>query len=324
MRRLPVLIAMAAAVAAPPAGAQSTAVVPALETAREIPAGGLIIVPDVALAIERQDVTVSRDSIRIVYAIANDSPEPRTLQITFPLPELDATALADQTVNLPQLDPVNFVGAVYSADGIERPAGFEQRAIAFGVDVTADLTAAGIPLYPYLPVTAERLARMPEALRTDMTERGVVRIDNDRIYPGWTLRTTAVWRQTFAPGKTTVLALTYKPISGSTRPSTEAIVTLREPYCLTAAAEAAIARHASAPPQAGTSAAPLSWVHYALTSGASWALPSAKFRLHVVKPVPDSLIASCRKGMRPAGPTVLEWKAEDFSPDDDVLVLFIR
>jgi len=28
--------------------------------------------------------------------------------------------------------------------------------------------------------------------------------------------------------------------------------------------------------------------------------------------------------LRPAGPTVLEWKAEDFYPDEDVLVLFIR
>lgn len=322
MRLLPVLLAMATAVATLPAGAQSTA--QPVETSREIASGGLIILPDFALTIERQDVTLSRDSIRIVYAIANDSPEPRTLQVTFPLPDLDATVLADQTINLPKPDPVNFVGAVYAADGVERPAGFEQRALAFGLDVTADLTTAGIPLYPYLSATAERLARLPEALRTDLAERGVVRIDNGRIYPGWTLRTTAFWRQTFAPGKTTVLALTYQPIAGSTPASSAAIDTLREPYCLNAVAEAAIARRPSGPAQTGPAAIRLSWVHYALTSGSSWVPPVASFRLHVVKPTPDSLVATCRKGGRPAGPTVLEWKAEDFYPDDDVLVLFIR
>lgn len=316
MRGLPKLLALTLALAATPVAAQ-----PAPSASREVPAGGLIILPDPALTIEKQDVTIAVDQVRLAYEISNASSEPRTVQITFQLPELDATALAEQTINLPRPDPLNFVGALYSADGIERPAGFEQRAVAFGLDVTAELTGAGIPLFPYLPDTAGRLARLPDAIRTDFIERGVIRIEAGRIFPGWTVRTTAFWRQTFPPGRLTALSLVYQPLVGNGHVTKEALDTLRKGFCLSAAVEAGLARRAA---PIDRRSAPLAWVHFALTAGSAWASPSTRFRLHVVKPAPDAIVATCRKGLRPAGPTVLEWTAEDFYADDDVAVLFIR
>ena len=72
------------------------------------------------------------------------------------------------------------------------------------------------------------------------------------------------------------------------------------------------------------SGALLQWVSYQLANGVTWPAPAASFRLLVRKPTADSIIATCRKGFKVVGPTVLEWIAKDFYPDDDVAVLFVR
>jgi hypothetical protein len=219
---------------------------------------------------------------------------------------------------LPKPDPVNFIGATYTIDGVAAVPRFEQRALAFGLDVTADLVAAGVPLFPFAPGMAERLRRLPDAHRADFAERGIVRLDDDKVLPGWTLKTTAYWRQTFAPAKSVVIALTYQPVAARMATDSAVIESLKRSHCLDAAAEAVLSRR----PQGG--GPPLRALTYALTAGSSWAGPAASFRLLVRKPASDVLVATCRKGLKPIGPTVLEWTARDFYPDDDVAVVFIR
>ena len=56
-------------------------------------------------------------------------------------------------------------------------------------------------------------------------------------------------------------------------------------------------------------------------------LPSAPFAgdlsVIVMRELPGTVVATCRRDLRMAGPTALEWTAKDFLPDEDVAVLFI-
>ncbi len=319
MRRLGGMIVLVLALAQLPVASEAQA--PAVKGARELPTGGLLLVPDYALILESYDLAISHDEIRAAYTLSNPTAEPRSITVTFPLPDIDATAIGEQTINLPRAEPVNFVGATFVADGVAIAARFEQRAIILGLDVTAELNALRIPLFPYRSDVVEQLKRLPDVLGKEFQERGLARYEKEALVPGWTLKTTAYWRQTIAPGKPTVLTLTYMPILGSGTSEITGSDSLAKSYCLDAAAEAVIAKRVR---PADAPALPLNWLTYSLTSGAGSALPAAQFRLRIARSATDTAIATCRKDLRPVGPTVLEWTAKDFYPDDDIAVLFMR
>ena len=306
-------------VCASPAALSQTQPPPA-EPTRELAAGGLVLAPDAALAIAVYEVTLARDEIRAVYRIVNPGADARTIYVTFPLPDLDMAAIGDQVVTLPKSDPQNYVGANVTSDGAAVALRIEQRAQALGLDVTQDLAAAGIPLFPLGTAASRRLQRLPEATRSDFIERGVLRFEDGRVHAAWTLKTTAFWRQVFAPASTTTVELAYAPVPAQAALTPSVIEGLRRSHCIEPDIEAAIASKATAL----ASGAPLLWLSYQLTSGVTWPAPAASFRLLVRKPTADSIIATCRKGFKAVGPTVLEWTAKDFYPDDDVAVLFVR
>ena len=300
--------------------ARSQTQTPPAEPTRELAAGGLLLAPDAALVIQAYEVTLARDEIRAVYRIVNAGPDTRTIYVTFPLPDLDMAAIGDQVVTLPKSDPQNYVGAIVTSDGAAVALRIEQRAQALGLDVTQDLAAAGIPLFPLGSAASRRLQRLPDATRSAFIERGVLRLEDGRVHAAWSLKTTAFWRQEFAPARTTTVELAYAPVTAQAALSPSVIEGLRRTHCIEPDIEAAIASKAAAMP----SGALLQWVSYQLANGVTWPAPAASFRLLVRKPTADSIIATCRKGFKVVGPTVLEWIAKDFYPDDDVAVLFVR
>ncbi|MFM9940274.1 MAG: DUF4424 family protein [Hyphomicrobiaceae bacterium] len=310
----------AVAVAQSPPSPTPTPATPSKGT-RELPTGGLLLVPDYALVLDAYDLTIGRDEIRAVYTLSNPTPEPRAITVAFPLPDIDALSIGEQTVNFPKTEPLNFVGASLSADGVAMTPRFQQRAIILGLDVTTELEALRVPLFPYRSDMADQLRRLPDVLIKEFQERGLARYERDNLVPGWTLKTTAYWRHTIAPGKPSVLSLSYMPVMGSGTPEGNGSDGLGKSYCLDAVAEAAVAKHVGA---VGASSPPLHWLTYNLTSGAGASLQAAQFRLRIGRSAADAAMATCRKDSKPVGPTVLEWTAKDFYPDDDIAVLFIR
>ncbi len=293
------------------------------EGARELAAGGLMLVPDYALSIESHELSLARDEVKATLVVRNASTDPRTILLTLPLPDIDALGLSDQAPSLPHADPVNFIGLTYAVDGVALQPRFEQRALVLGLDVTPDLLAAGLPLFPLGPELPDRLKRLPDTVRTDFAERGIVRIEDERVLPSWTLKTVGFWRQTFAPLKAATLTLAYRPVLGAPKGDAVSIEALRRSHCLDAGTEAEIARR-TGQPRTATAGPVLVTLAFALTANASWPPQSASFRLLVKKPAPDAIIATCRKGLTPVGPTVLEWTAKDFYPDDDIAILFVK
>lgn len=304
------------------AQAQAPAAQPAAQPAaatREVPAGGLVFVPDAQITLERREVKIRRDQITSTYVLRNIGKEDRSFLAAFALPEIDVPSLGDQELTLPTSDDLNFVGATATQDGQPIEVNIEQRAYAFGIDISQLLADTGLPLFPFADGMGENLAQLPAELRTQFAQRGIVHLEDNRVDPFWSVRTTMHWLQTVPAGKSVTIALTYQPIMGAAPYAADDLPRLREVYCLDKGVEDTIKRKV-----AQKQAVSFEWQSYALTSDASQSGPAKAFRLLIEKPDAATLVATCRKGMKVLGPTTWEWSAEDFTAEEDISVLFVR
>ncbi len=61
-----------------------------------------------------------------------------------------------------------------------------------------------------------------------------------------------------------------------------------------------------------------------LTTAENWLGPIKTFTLKVEKPSPEALVSLCAEGIKRTGPTSFELTAEDYSPSEDLKVLFLE
>ena len=151
-----------------------------------------------------------------------------------------------------------------------------------------------------------------------MLQRGILRAEDSRIEPNWTLKTTAFWRQSFPARKTVTIALSYRPISAVAQFQPALLDTLRPTHCLNASTDVAITRKVAA--QNGKVA--FNWTSYVPASGNSPLGPARQFRLRIEKPAIDTLVVTCRSDFRPLGPTTLEWATQNYA-EEELRVLFV-
>jgi hypothetical protein len=286
----------------------------------ELPAGGLVFVPDDRIAVEAQEVVLGRSGVRTTYVVRNTSTEAFSRIVTWPLPEIDMNALGEDVVALPGADPLNFSGAAVSVDGATVPLSFEQRASAFNRDVTDLLKWAGVPLNPLSAGMEDALRRVTPELLAELEERGAVNREDERIVPNWAVRTTAFWRQIFVPGKALTTGLSYAPITASGVWGPESLASLKETYCVDRDLEAAAAARQT---KSGRSLV-THRLTFTMAGNSGWPTVIPSFRLAIEKPGFETLIAVCWRDMRVVGPTLIEAVRRDFKPGDDIRMLFIN
>jgi hypothetical protein len=131
--------ALLLALPVPAGGAESTV---------ELATGGLAFAANPSISIEKQDVVITADKITITYALRNSAGSPQSIYVSFALPELEASLLVDGGIGLDANAPENFVHAAVTVDGQPATLHMEQRALALGLDATAALSAAGLPVFP--------------------------------------------------------------------------------------------------------------------------------------------------------------------------------
>lgn len=312
LHRLGLVVILAAGLIGSPARAGDDTV--------ELPAGGLLIVPDDRIVVEALEVVLGRGSVKVTYAMRNTASEPVAQLVAWPFPEIDAGALGGEVVVLSDGDPQNFATATATADGAAVKLALEQRASAFARDCTDLLQAAGLPLNPLASGVDGQLASLPQATLALLLERGIVRRDDARIVANWSVRTTGHWRQTIAPGASITVGLSYAPVTASGRWGAESLAELKEAYCIDETMAAAIAARAD---KAGR-ALITHRLTYVEGNGPGWSRPIPDFRLAFEKSGFETLIASCRGPMRVVGPTLSEWVAHAYQPGEEIRVLFIN
>jgi Domain of unknown function (DUF4424) len=290
------------------------------EATYETSAGGLMFVNDPTIVVESKDLLLSSDEIKATYSFRNTARAPRSIVMVFPLPDLDMAAIGDQPIKVPAADSDNFVNAAVAVDGAPVATQFERRAIAIGLDVTSYLVDAGLPLFPLTRGISQQIGKLAPLLVSDFQQRGILRMEDAKLDPNWAYKSALHWRQSFAPGQVITVQITYVPMLTEARFSAEKLQSLKVMHCIDASIEAEITRRVAA----SAGAATFRWMTYGLTSGSQYLGEIGRFRMLVEKPGISAVVATCRKGLRAAGPTMLEWSAQNFHPDDDIHVLFFQ
>jgi hypothetical protein len=310
------------------------------DSTAELGVGGLRFVQNDQVEMASEDLFISLDEVRVRYEFVNRGAADWTGLVAFPLPPIGGPLEMESEIGLPDREAANFVDFSTTADGRPVHQQMEQKVFAFGVDRTQLLAEAGVPLSPYSRAAQDALEKMPD--RWDEFARlGLVRIEEyddtgqgmrRHPQPIWTLHTVFYWQQSFAAGKTTIVAHRYRPSVGGTVAVSFGskasrgepwFAEMRSKYCIENSFIAAVDK-ALKTGKDGQENLYESRIDYILKTGNNWAGPIGTFRLTIDKGAPTNLVSFCGSGVRKTGPTTFEMSRADFYPERDLSILFIR
>ncbi len=304
----------------------------------ELGAGGLILSRSEFVRMESEDLFISPDLVTVDYVFRNEGEEDVEAIVAFPMPDLAANPYMMQSI--PFEDDDNFLGFESTVGGRPHAVQLEQRAFAVGLDVTAELEAQGVPLFPFGDDVHTALADLPDEVAADWVARGMIMIDSfddgsgmrDERTPFWLLKSTYWWRMRFPAGEAVEVSHRYTPSVGSTaglsffydgKLQGEQLGAYRARYCMDAGFEAGVLKAA----QVGRDGYPDLYekrLSYVLTTGGNWASGViGRFRLTVDKGNARNLVSFCGTNVRKTGPTTFVMEQEDFYPARDLDILLL-
>ncbi|WPP03501.1 DUF4424 domain-containing protein [Methylocella tundrae] len=305
----------------------------------EMAVGGVTFTQSPDVSMEEEVLTITPDTVTVLYRFLNQATLPVTLTVGFPLPDID---LADQDVlyAIPGNDPVNFVDFKTKIDG--KPIKFDvvQRARLGGKDVTAAIRAAGLPIALIGADTQQHITALTPEARASLIEGGLlipVGSDEkgDQLYgPAWRVTTTFTRKQVFPPGQAVSVEHRYKTSLGASLDTVlrkglrnsdgmgATVERYRKDYCLPDDFFKGLDKLAGADP-ANTAKVQERRISYVLKTGANWAGPIKNFRLVVDKGKPDRLVSFCFDNVKKISPTAFEARLENFTPTQDLKILLI-
>jgi hypothetical protein len=327
MKRLLVALSL---VAATPAMAN--------DTMAELKTGGLVFVRSDVVTMEKEDLFISLDEVKVAYRFRNTSDEDVEAVVAFPMPDIEADPYGN--VAVPDTNSDNFLGFTVEMDGQAITPELEQKAFAAELDVTDTLTAAGLSLNPFADGLDEAIEALPAETKADWVARGMLYQESyddgsgwqESHSPMWRLKSTYWWRATFPADRPVEVVHRYQPSLGGTvavsflqdsKPQEPIFGQYQQKYCMDDSFLNAVRRHAK---DAGDGTPPFyeTWISYVLTTGANWSGAIQEFKLTVDKGAPENLISFCGSGVRKVGPTTFEMTATDFIPERDIDILILN
>jgi hypothetical protein len=295
-------------------------------------AGGLTLSESADIRMASEDLFISREEVRVAYSFVNESGDPITTRVAFPLPDADMADLGESDTNWPTDNPANVLNFVVKVDGREVHPQLEHEAFFKGEDVTELLRRLGAPLgYPQHGF-AEKLMALSPAAKKELTSRGLADFIGDYPHAFWTAKETFHWQQTFPSDRPLRVEHTYKPVvGGSFLASNEFPQSYRKSgffqnFCIDGGTESAISRMLKAAgKQTGGSGLLMSWyVDYVLTTGRNWKGPIGDFRLTIDKGKPENIVSFCANGVHKTGPTTFTVHMTNFEPEKDLHVIIVE
>lgn len=307
------------------------------DSTAELSVGGLVFKQTSDVSMESEELIITGDNITVRYKFLNQTPGPVTLQVAFPLPDID---LADaENIAIPTSDPVNFMGFQTRIDG--RPVQFSivQRAYLGDKEVSQAIKAANLPLLP-LGGHEEKIAALAQPLRDKLLNDGLIAQSGSNeqgqpIYSGaWLVKTAVVRQQVFPPGKVVDVEHRYKASVGVSFDSVlrkavreskgmeKEFQRYRTDYCVPDDLLRGLDKITGLA-DANTAKLMERRISYVLKTGANWAGPIKDFRLVVDKGKTDTMTAFCLDNVKRISPTAFEVRAQNFTPERDLKILFI-
>jgi hypothetical protein len=299
-----------------PAGANDS-------TAR-LGAGGIELVRNAEITMEKEVLFLSPDKVTVDYVFRNNAEKDRTLMVAFPMPEIKPIDYLESDIAVPDWESDNFMRFSVTAGGKNIEPQLDQRAISYGVDITDELTALGIPLNPLTDKTRQAVAKLPADQVAPLDQRGIIIAEEGNVpRPAWALRATYYWTQTFPAKKTIEVSHSYTPAVGGFfyYPGQDYSKTTDAFYCIDDGTKRAIAKKLK---EAGAEFMVARDLSYVLVSGANWAGTINDFTLKLDKTSPETIVCLCMDGITKTGPTTFEAHKTDFTPEKDFDVLFLE
>lgn len=306
------------------------------DSTAELAAGGLVLTRSAGIEMKSEDLSISREAVRVSYRFRNTGTEDTKVLVAFPMPGI--TGSVDFIEAVPKEDSDNLLGFHTIVDGRAVTAKAEQKVTFDGVDHTALLRSLGVPLAPHREAAVAALDRLPKADQDRLIKLGLV-VANDydagkgwehHLQPMWTLTTTYYWEQVFPAGRDVLIEHRYTPSVGQsvgsglghTWMTAAELADMRRKYCIDDAFMAAVAKGQKAAGPDGLAFSE-SRIDYVLSSGGNWKKPIGDFRLTIDKGKPTSLVSFCATDVKKVGPTRFESRRKDFRPDRDLSILIL-
>lgn len=330
------------------------------DSASELAAGGIVLVKTDAITMQREDLYLSPGEVRVRYEMRNDTGQPVTLRVAFPMPEVPSQTPAGWVVStnpgannivMPRTIDLNFLGFRVRIDGQEVTPQAEVRAeLPNGRDITAELMKIGgmklvLRTGLFFPPDDPQLE---PATRSALEKLGAVEpLDATGYRLPWITRITFHWMQTFRPG-ITVVEHSYRPILGFrfVVPEANGKITgsgdgdTQRDFCITGTTEQAVRalsqRLAAERRKSGVNDTFLMGftLGYILLTARNWRGPIGSFHLTVeggpgglpgdTDLKKTELVTFCSDlPVRQTGPLKFEASAQDYVPKHDLRILFV-
>ncbi|AZO43953.1 DUF4424 domain-containing protein [Mesorhizobium sp. M7D.F.Ca.US.005.01.1.1] len=307
------------------------------DSVAELGTGGLILSRSDAVAMQSENLFISPEKVTVDYVFHNNTDKDVDAIVAFPMPDISGNP--EEIPAIPENQSDNFLGFEVTIDGAPAKPQLEQKVLALGIDVSAELKAQNVPFYPFGDAAKAALAKLPQAVTDDWVNRGIIIEDTgsdgtetNKVYtPFWQLRSTYWWRSTFPANKDVRVSHRYKPSVGGTSSVSffydgkfqGQYATYKTRYCMDDTFENAVRKAAKDGPD-GYPQYNESRIAYILTTGGNWAAGTiGKFKLTVDKGNPKALVSFCGDNVKKVGPTTFEMTADDFYPEHDIDILIL-
>lgn len=273
------------------------------------------------MRVERQEMHVALDSIRLVYVFHASTR--RTVHFRFVLPAMPVDASPDaigldgqgEVAGLAaDRRPLNYLDLSVRVNGAPLALSGRGRALHRGRDVTRQLLDAAVPLLYHLDEEAP-WRRLPARTQAMLDADGLLVLDT----ADWSYQADFEWDQRFEPGDTRVeiryvpVADYWSDINSAEFPEIAPGGPATRTYCIDDALRRAYFRHPA---------------YDLFTIAHGWAAPAgrhgraAHYRLVVDKGAAANMVAFCPAAARKTAATTFEWSAADVKPDRSFGALF--
>ncbi|MFZ2101820.1 MAG: DUF4424 domain-containing protein [Oricola sp.] len=311
-----------------------TAPAVANDTTAEIGAGGLVYGRNDVVAIADETLYLSIEKVRVDYVFRNNADYDVETVVAFPMPDIVMDPFSD--ISIPRLDD-NFMGFTVEVDGQPIQPELQQRAWAYGIDVTDVLTAAGLPVTP-LDEYGDGLdsSHLTQEQIADLVARGMVLATHDPetgqyeqgLTPVWTLKSAYWWRMKFPAKAEIKVHHEYTPAVGGTvdvyfaeDEGKDQLKQYEDRYCIDDSFLSALRKRQEEEKAKSGYGFTQRWLSYVLSTGGNWGEPIGHLRIIVDKGSAENLVSFCGEGVKKTGPTTFEMEKENFWPEKDFDVL---
>jgi hypothetical protein len=317
----------------------STVLAKANDSEAELALGGLTLVQSDAIILDKEDLYISENEIRVSYVFSNPTDKDVETLVAFPLPDQISSEESEGYYR----DFRTETGFETKVDGNTITYDIVEQAFVGGSDITARIKALGLPLnnQPDAEAFTVKAKALAEKDRKALLDEGLLQAQEfdqgegmqTAYVPLWGLRVSVTRKQVFPAGKQVRVEHRYKPITGGS------VAGMLEPayrkdefqqqymaqYCVDDDfLKAYDKRLVKGEDGVMRSPSTETWIGYVLKSGANWKGPIKDFRLVVDKGDAKNLVSFCADGVKKISPTQFEVRKKDFEPEKDLDVLIVE